>query len=165
MATLPELTAAGMVRLVQLLKGVRDDLKGKMGDPVNLNTSTKANLVAAINEVHAGLTGLSQIDDNASSSSKTYSSDKILALLNQTKADIINGANPESDTLKELQDAILAVAQADAGLVSAMAAQSFTAAQQAQARTNIGAASAADIGDITGVDFVATINTAFASGA
>lgn len=164
MATLPELTAAGFIRGIELLKQVRDDLKGKMGDLTALSTTAKGSLVLAINEIHDALANMSQINDSVTATNTTFSSHKIEALLNTLKSDIVNGANPESDTLKELQDAILAVAQADAGLVSAMAAQNFTAPQQAQARANTGSAAAADIGDIAGVDFVATINAAFASG-
>lgn len=164
MATLPELTLAGMLRLVQLLKGVRDSLDAKIGNRASLSTVAKSDLVSAINEVQASITGLSQIDDTTAAANKTFSSNKINALMNQLKSDILNGADADHDSLKELQDAILAVAQADAGLVSAMQAQNFDTLEQAQGRANIGAAAAADLGDLTGLDFVADINTAFATG-
>ena len=165
MASLVQLVADGFVRTINIVKSVRDDLNGKIGDRTALTTTAKSSLVAALNEVKADMASLSQIDDTTQSGTKTYSSNKIVGLINTAVNNLINGAGSDADTLKELADKITAVAQADAGLVSAVASQSFTAAQQLQARTNIGAAAAADMGDITGVDFVATINTAFANGA
>lgn len=64
-----------------------------------------------------------------------------------TKAitDLINGADVDSDTLKELADKITALAQADNGLVSAVEAQDFNASQQKQARDNISAIAEEDL--------------------
>ena len=75
---------------------------------------------------------------------------------------IINGADVSSDTLKELADKIVALTQADNGLVSTKVAQSFTAPEKLQARNNIDVYSKAEIGDIN-TNFVATINTTFSS--
>nr|WP_241879642.1 hypothetical protein [Psychrobacter sp. PraFG1]UNK06469.1 hypothetical protein MN210_08220 [Psychrobacter sp. PraFG1] len=58
-----------------------------------------------------------------------------------TKAitDLINGADADSDTLKELADKITALAQADKGLVSATSAQEFKETNKQIARKNIDA--------------------------
>jgi hypothetical protein len=82
-------------------------------------------------------------------------------------ANLINGAGSDSDTLKELADKIVALAQTDTGLVSVALAQTFTDVQKAQARTNIGAASATDLTALTtnvgntDRDFVADFNTGY----
>lgn len=65
--------------------------------------------------------------------------------LTQAVTDLINGADADSDTLKELADKITALAQADNGLVNATQAQSFTVEQQKQARTNIAALAEEDL--------------------
>lgn len=65
--------------------------------------------------------------------------------LTQAIADLINGADADSDTLKELADKITALSQADSGIVSATQAQSFDADQQKQARTNIAALAEEDL--------------------
>lgn len=65
--------------------------------------------------------------------------------LTQAVTDLINGADADSDTLKELADKITALAQADNGIVSAAKAQSFDAEQQKQARTNIAALAEEDL--------------------
>lgn len=65
--------------------------------------------------------------------------------LTQAVTDLINGADTDSDTLKELADKITALAQADNGLVNATQAQSFTVEQQKQARTNIAALAEEDL--------------------
>lgn len=65
--------------------------------------------------------------------------------LTKAVTDLINGADADSDTLKELADKITALAQADNGLVNATQAQSFTVEQQKQARTNIAALAEEDI--------------------
>lgn len=78
--------------------------------------------------------------------------------LTQAITDLINGADADSDTLKELADKITALAQADNGLVNATQAQSFTVEEQKQARDNIGAISEADVNGIlevqSGGDYV-----------
>lgn len=65
--------------------------------------------------------------------------------LTQAIVDLINGADADSDTLKELADKITALAQADNGLVNATQAQSFDTDQQKQARTNIAALAEEDL--------------------
>ena len=164
MSTFAQKIADGFTRTIQLVKQTANDLNGKIGVLTGLDTVNKSSLVTAINETLGIAKSKAAINDTATSATTTYSSNKIDASINTAITGLIGGADINNDTLKELADKITAVAQSDAGLVSAIAAQSFTASQQLQARANIGAAAAADLGDLTGVDFVADINTAFANG-
>lgn len=136
-------------------------LRAVTGDKANLQTGDKSSLVAALNELKAALSGAAGINDAATASTTTWSSQKTQAAIDAAVTALVNGAATDGDTLKELADRITALAQADAGLVSAAQAQSFNATQQAQARSNIGAASAAAVGD-TEQDLVAAFNTALA---
>lgn len=139
---------------------------GKIGSLAGLSTSDKSNLVAAINELQAAVAAAVAIDDGAVSSSSTYSSSKIVALLDALKAEILGGADAAYDTLLEIQQAIQSGDSAIAALLEAVnkrvrydAAQSLTAAEQAQARDNIGAIASMEVGD-TGFDFVAAFEAA-----
>ena len=162
------------LRIKALAEQVASTIKAvnaKVGNTANLSTTDKTSLVAALNELKANVIALpapsSVIDDAAASTSKTYSSTKITSLINTAVANLINGAGSDSDTLKELADKIVALAQTDNGLVSVALAQAFTDAQKTQARSNIGAASAADLVALaanvgnTDRDFVADFNTAY----
>lgn len=157
------------------------------GDLTLLSTSTKFNLVSAINEVLAlANIGASLISDVASTSvtNKTYSASKIStdiatsisALRNELRA----GASAALDTFAE----VAAQLAADEGVATALAtainnrvrfdaATTLTTVQQDQARSNINAASASlltsvasdlstltsNIGD-TSTDFVAVYSAA-----
>lgn len=148
-------------RVVDLIKLNRDNDASKRGDLTTLNTTAKTSLVSAINDLQNQLNNLSQLDDTGTSSSTGWSSQKISAEINSAITGLINGAATDSDTLKELSDKIAALAQADAGLVSALSPQAFTDAQKEQARNNIGAASAAVVGDWTTETLVARINARY----
>lgn len=112
------------------------------------NASQDAAIVANYNTLLAMISAIpapaTLINDTAKSGTSTYSSNKIEALVTASVNALINGADASSDTLKELADKIVALAQADNGLVSATSAQSFTPTQQNQARANIGAVAQAD---------------------
>lgn len=112
-----------------------------IGVVTNLQTTNKTNLVAAINELKAANTGIetnyAKKTDLTSLATKTELSNQI--------SDLIGGADEDNDTLKEIADRVTALAQADKGLVSAVATQTFTETQKQQARGNIGAVSEADI--------------------
>ena len=162
------------LRIKALAEQVASTIKAvnaKVGNTASLTTTDKTSLVAALNELKATITTLpapsTVIDDATASASKTYSSTKITSLINTAVANLINGAGSDTDTLKELADKIVALAQTDTGLVSVALAQAFSDAQKAQARTNIGAASAADLAVLTANvgntdrDFVADFNTAY----
>lgn len=146
---------------------------GQVGTLANLSTTDKINLVAAINELRAQiatLEGETVIDDaNSAALSTTFSASKITGLLDALKADLLGGADAAFDTLRELQEAIQNDQSGIAALLAAVdarvrfdAAQALTAQEQAQARENIGALSAAAVGD-PDTDFVAIFETALAA--
>ena len=156
-------------RIIALAQAVGQDVKAltaAQGSLAALNTTTKTNLVAAINELMTmiGSAGAS-IDDGAGNGNTgvTWSADKIFdsieAAKTAVKNELINGAGAALDTLNELAAALgndpsfaATIATEIANRVRFDAAQTLTSPQQAQARTNIGAASASDVsGLITGL--------------
>lgn len=142
------------------------ELATKIGQDIggvnNLQTTDKTSVVAAINEVlNEASTAFSKLENSIDSEFARKSELTSLATkaeLTQAITDLINGADADSDTLKELADKITALAQADNGLVSAGSAQSFNATQKKRARDNIGAISEADVNGIleaqSGGDYV-----------
>ncbi len=151
-------------RIVALAQAMGADVKAltaSQGTLTSLNTTTKTSLVAAINELLTliGSAGAS-INDAAGNgnTSVTWSADKIFdsieAAKTAVKNDLVNGAGAALDTLNELAAALgndpsfaTTIAAEVANRVRYDAAQTLTAAQQTQARANIGAQSAAAIGD------------------
>lgn len=143
-----------------------NDVRATAGNLANLTTADKSNLVAAINELKATLGAATSIDDAQVATSTTYSSNKIVTLLDALKAEILGGADAAYDTLLELQQAvqsdqtgIAAVAAAIDKRVRFDAAQTLTVEEQSQACANIGAAASADVGN-TETDFVAIFDGA-----
>ena len=141
-------------------------VKGRTGTLTALTTTDKSSLVAAINELKAAIVTAVMIDDLQVSTTTTYSSNKVVTLLDALKADILGGADPAYDTLLELQQALQNDQSGIAALTSAIdkrvrfdAAQTLTVLEQQQARTNIGAVATTDIGDVT-TDFVAIFEAA-----
>ncbi len=141
-------------------------VKGRTGTLTALTTTDKSSLVAAINELKAAIVTAVMIDDMQVSTTTTYSSNKVVTLLDAPKADILGGADPAYDTLLELQQALQNDQSGIAALTSAIdkrvrfdAAQTLTVLEQQQARTNIGAVAATDIGDVA-TDFVAIFEAA-----
>lgn len=138
-----------------------NDVRAKAGNLANLTTADKSNLVAAINELKAAVVSSAVIDDAHVAATTTYSSNKIVSLLDALKTEILGGADAAYDTLVEIQqllqngtsglDALLAAVN---NRVRFDAAQSLTVAEQLQARSNIGAVAATDVGN-TDTDFVA----------
>lgn len=122
-----------------------------------LTTTQKASLVLAINELKAelGTIDADLIDDSAPSSTKTYSSSKIVSEI-QTKCQevkdaLLGGAGEAFDTLKELadlieqnQDLIESLQTLAGSHVRYDAAQELSPQQKTQARSNIGAADDTD---------------------
>jgi capsid protein len=143
-----------------------NDVRAKAGNLANLTTTDKSNLVAAINELQAALVSATGIDDSHIATTSTYSSSKIVALLDALKSEILGGADAAYDTLVEIQqllqngtsglDALLAAVN---NRVRFDTAQTLTAPEQAQARSNIGAVAASDVGN-TDTDFVAVFEGA-----
>jgi capsid protein len=151
-----------VIRVAQEFK----DLRAQAGVLANLSTANKTNLVAAINELKAAVASSVAIDDGHMTATSTYSSNKIVALLDALKADILGGADAAYDTLVEIQNVLK---NGTSGLDALMVAvnrrvrfdapQTLSAPEQLQARSNIGAVAASDVGN-TETDFVAVFTAA-----
>ncbi|MDH1673927.1 hypothetical protein [Comamonas aquatica] len=163
-------------KIVALAQAMGTDVKAlrlAQGDLTALTTTTKTSLVAAINELVLLVadSGGAGIDDGATSGGAvTWSVDKITSSItaarNALKDELVGGAGAALDTLAELAAALgddpnfaTTIATELGNRVRYDAAQVLTLEQQAQARTNIGAASAAAVGD-TDRDFVADYTAA-----
>ena len=163
-------------RLVALAQAVGGDVKAlrlSQGDLTALTTTNKTSLVAAINELLAlvGEGGGAGIDATAQAGGAvTWSVDKITSAItaarNALKDELVGGAGAALDTLAELAAALgdnpnfaTTIATEVANRVRYDAPQTLTLEQQVQARANIGAASAAAVGD-TERDLVAVYTTA-----
>jgi capsid protein len=138
-----------------------NDVRAKAGNLANLTTTDKSNLVAAINELKAAVVSSAVIDDAHIAATTTYSSNKIVSLLDALKTEILGGADAAYDTLVEIQQLLQNGTSGLDALLTAVnnrvrfdAAQSLTVAEQLQARSNIGAVAATDVGN-TDTDFVA----------
>ena len=152
-------------RVVALAQAMGADVKALLqaqGSLSALNTTAKNNLVAAINELKTLVSGSAgaTINDAAGdgATTVTWSANKIFDTIEAAKAavksDLTNGAGAALDTLAELAAALgndpnfaATIATQIANRVRYDAAQTLTAPQQTQARANIGAQSAAAIGD------------------
>ena len=157
MATTQEELDLAFVEVGTQFKSIRT-LAGLLA---SLSTSDKSSLVAAINEVNAKTSGAgAQIDDATARTTTVYSSSKtesaIASATAALKTDILGGAGPTVDTLKELADLLASSSSDVAALTTALgnrvrfdAAQSLTAPQKIQANENIGSVSLAQFGDPT----------------
>jgi hypothetical protein len=163
-------------RLIALATAMGTDVKAltqSQGSLSGLSTTAKTNLVAAINELVTmiGSAGAA-INDTAGdgATTVTWSANKIYDSIEAAKLavtnSLVNGAAGTLDTLNELAAALgndpsfaTTIATQIANRVRFDAAQALTAPQKAQALANIGAVSAADVGD-TERSFVADYNTA-----
>ena len=138
-----------------------NDVRAKAGNLSSLTTTDKSTLVAAINELQAAVASSTAIDDAQIATTSTYSSNKIVSLLDALKTEILGGADAAYDTLVEIQQLLQSGTSGLDALLAAInmrvrfdAAQSLTVTEQLQARTNIGAVAASDVGN-TDTDFVA----------
>ena len=154
-------------RLIALAQAMGADVKSltaAQGSLSALTTTAKASLVAAVNElktaVDAAAGGGVSINDGAGDGATgvTWSANKIHDTIEAAKLavknDLTAGAAAALDTLSELAAALnndpafaTTIAAEIANRVRFDAAQTLTAPQQTQARANIGAQSAAAIGD------------------
>ena len=156
-------------RVVALAQAIGTDVKTlttAVGSLGSLTTTAKSNLVAAINEIALAAASATGIDDGVTSGASTWSSNKISSEISGAVSDLVGGAGAALDTLKELADALgndpsfaTTIATQIANRVRFDDAQVLTSPQQAQARANIGAQSAAAIGD-PDHDLVADYNAA-----
>ena len=153
------------VRAATESKALRTLISGNLTDLSTLDTTAKNNLIASINEIVGRLDAIeaeagAQIADGSSASTtETWSITKIAAEIadaaDGVKEDILGGAGPAYDTLQELK-ALLDETDTDlTSITTALgnrvrtdtAAQSLTTTEQGNARTNIGAVAAADVGN------------------
>ena len=108
-------------RIESLLTRLAAEFKtihGRIGSLDALATTEKTSLVGAINDLRSqiaalgggtGGTGGAVIDDgNLGGTATTLSAGKISALLDALKSELLGGADAAFDTLKELQEAVLA---------------------------------------------------------
>ena len=132
----------------------KTSIQTNAGDIDKVEADVKA-LQDALDALEEQVASATNIKDDAVGTTTTYSSSKIVSEINAAKQavkdDLLDGAGEAFDTLKELQAGI----EANKGLIEAFeevaaghvkfdAAQSLTDEQKGQARTNIGAVSAAD---------------------
>ncbi len=166
-------------RLIALAQAMGADVKALLaaqGSLSALTTTAKASLVAAVNElktaVDAAAGGGVSIDDGAGDGATgvTWSADKIFDAIEVAKTAVKNdmtaGAAAALDTLSELAAALnndpafaATIAAEIANRVRFDAAQVLTAPQQTQARANIAAYGAAEIGN-PDADLAAAYNAA-----
>jgi hypothetical protein len=136
-------------------------LRALAGLLASLSTTDKSSLVAAINEVNSKTSSAgAQIDDVTARTTTVYSSSRtearITAATAALKTDILGGAGPTVDTLKEIADILASSGSDVAALTTALgnrvrfdAAQTLDATQKSQANANIGSVSLVQFGDPT----------------
>lgn len=129
---------AGFVHLTGLLHQVKTEGVKRDGKLTLLTTQEKADLVAAINEVHAIATAAAVIDDDEIKLTHTLSSHAIEAKINSAVAGILGGVDEDNDTLKELADALAVQAAAAAGLLAINSSQELSEEQKRTGRNNLG---------------------------
>lgn len=160
------------VRIATQDKRLLTYINGNAADLSGLATTDKTSLVAAVNEISAAVATASGIDDTSTGTSTGWSSQKVsdeLALAKQAvKDDLTNGAPGVLDTLQELAAALGDDPNFASTITSELAtrvrfdqAQTLTEEQKATARSNIGAAGSADLGN-PDVDAVAAYESALA---
>jgi hypothetical protein len=172
MATLAQRLQDLAVQLGTDHKTLKTMINGNVADLAGLATTIKTNLVAAINEVRqlavdAAAQGGAEINDAATNSTEAWSSQKIVDEILAAVNGLATGAPAALNSIDELAAALQDDANVITNLLTAMgnrvrvdAAQSFSAGEKAQARSNIGAdITSAQTGD-TDQDLVAAYNTA-----
>lgn len=127
--------AAAFLRLTTAVNTLSD----RTGNLASLTTTDKTSIVAALNELKSLIpTSAASINDTGTSTTTTWSSSKINGQINAAITALLGGVDGASDTLKELADQILALSQADAGLLSFTASQTLTTGQKQQGCANLG---------------------------
>lgn len=135
-------------RITALAQAIASDIKtliANQGSLTALTTTNKTSLVAALNELKTAITNASNINDSATNTSSTWSSDKINTAINNAVAALVDGAGTTLDTLKELADALgndsnfaTTIATQMGKRVRVDAKQTFTVEEQAQGCANLG---------------------------
>ena len=158
------------IRAATECKSLRTLINGNAADLSALTTTAKSSLVAALNELKAALDAAGSaatINDAATGSGQTWSSQKINSEITSAISALTTGAPGALNTLDELAAALGDDANFAATITTGLgnrvrvdtAAQGLTLTQQGNARANIGAVAASDIGD-TETNFA----TVFATG-
>lgn len=159
MATMQTRLTDLVTRVATEFKAIRTLINGNAANLSGLTTTNKTSLVAALNELKSAL-GAS-INDAAPSTTTTYSSDKIVGLINSAVSSLVASAPGALDTLDELAAALGDDANFAATVSTALgnrvrtdtALQGLDVTQQSNARANIGAYGSAEIGN-PDTDFV-----------
>lgn len=128
-------------RIATEVKGLRTLINGNAVDLSALTTTSKTNLVSAINEVKA--TAGPQIDDATTSTTKVWSSSKTNTAIGAAVAAVVDAAPAALDTLNELAAALGDDANYASTITTALA----------------GKAADADVVKLTGAQTVAGIKT------
>lgn len=169
LSTLQTGPKTSLVNAVNDLVETLSSTRASVGALNALETADKNNLVAALNEIKATVDAATNINDDAVTASTTYSSTKIVGLIQSAVANILDGAPEALDTLKEVaaelgnQDSAMQTLLANqANRVRFDAAQTLTAEQALQARQNIQAVGTDDIGNFD-LDLVNELNTALSA--
>lgn len=148
-------------RVATECKSIRTLVNGNAANLAALNTTAKTNLVAALNELKDDLDALAAAsgavinDASSSSTTETWSIDKISTSIATAVAALVASAPGALNTLDELAAALGDDAAFATTVSTALGnrvrtdtnAQGLDNTQKANARTNIGAIAAADIGD------------------
>jgi hypothetical protein len=155
-------------RIATEIKANKILLNNNAADLSALTTTSKTNLVSALNELKGLIDAIgtpATINDAATNGTQTWSSTKIDTQITAALDALTTGAPTALNTLDELANALGDDANFASTITTALgnrvrvdAAQALTSPQQAQARTNIGAQEAALIGD-PDTNFVTTFNT------
>ena len=111
-----------------------------IGSVDNLTTGDKKSIVSAINEVKAATVEAGKIYATKEEAAKLASKVELKKAID----DLVNDADDDSDTLKELSDQIDTLVEKDKTLVSATEVQAFKEANKEIARNNIDAVSTAN---------------------
>ena len=135
-------------RITSLAQAIAADIKRlttDQGTLTALTTTDKTSLVKAINELKSSIANTTNINDTSTSTSATWSSNKINTSINNAVSALVGGAGTTLDTLKELADALgndanfaTTIATQMGKRVRVDAAQTFTVAEQAQGCANLG---------------------------
>ena len=153
-----------VTRVATESKALRTLLNGNATDLSALTTTTKSNLVAALNEVKASIAGAgATINDSATNTSSVWSGQKVQDTVTAAIAALVSGAPGVLDTLDELAAALGDDANFAATVTAALtnrvrtdtASQGLNPTQKGNARTNIDAVSTTDVGN-TATNFVTT---------
>lgn len=171
MATLSTRLSDLATRISTECKSLRTLINGNATDLSALTTTSKANIVLALNELKsliesvAADVGASIDDALISSTTKTWSITKISSEINGVINAVLNGAPAALDTLDELSAALGDDANFASTVTTALgnrvrvdtASQGLTTEQKQNARTNMDAFGSVEIGT-PDTDFVTIFN-------